>query len=399
MNKTAELYYESAYIKEFDATVVACEAKQTKDGKTLYQIVLDKTAFFPEQGGQGSDIGTLETNDKNSIVISHVSIDKEGVIRHISDKEISVGTKVHGAIDWAHRFSNMQQHTGEHIFSGIVHSKYGFENVGFHLSDSEVTMDYNGVLSQEDIRDIELLVNQAIWENVSIRCEFPTKEELDNIEYRSKKELTGDVRIVTVEGYDVCACCAPHVEKTGEIGILKVVGLQNYKGGVRVNILCGKRALLYLQGEHGIVSELSTMLTTSADKVIPSVKKLSEENITLKSELTAAKEKLIEVEIAEIDKSLKDVFLIKKAGLDGNVMRKTVNALIAEHSGLCAVFSGDEKSGYKFIIGSGSDGRDCKEAMEILKAECGAKGGGSPQMVQGSFVTDRINVVLSKLSC
>ena len=398
MNKTKELYYESAYIREFDATVAACDPKQTKDGKTFYEIELDQTVFFPEQGGQSSDIGELALCDSDKIAtISHVSIDKEGVIRHIADKELPVGAKVHGEIDWNHRFSNMQQHTGEHIFSGIVHSKYGFENVGFHLSDSEVTMDYSGVLTPEDIHDIELLVNQAIWENVAIRCEFPSADALKEIDYRSKKELTGDVRIVTVEGYDVCACCAPHVEKSGEIGILKVVGLQNYKGGVRVNILCGKRALFYLQNEHGIVNELSGMLTTSADKIIPSVKKLSEENIALKSELTSAKEQLIEIEIAKIDSSLKNVFLLKEAGLDGNVMRKTVNALVAQHTGLCGVFSGDAVTGYKFIIGSGADKRDCKEAMEVLKNECSAKGGGSPQMVQGSLVADNIDAIISKL--
>ncbi len=400
MDKTKELYYESAYLKEFDATVVACDNKQTKDGKEFFEIVLDRTAFFPEQGGQSSDGGVITVcdDDKLQAMVSHVSIDKEGVIRHIADKELPVGAKVHGQIDWNHRFSNMQQHTGEHIFSGIVHSRYGFENVGFHLSDSEVTMDYSGVLTAEDIKDIELWVNQAIWENVRIICEFPSEDRLKEIDYRSKKELSGDVRIVTVEGYDVCACCAPHVERTGEIGLLKVVGLQNYKGGVRVNILCGKRALLYLQGEHGIITELSGMLTTSADKIIPSVKKLSEENIELKSELTAAREKLIDIEIAEIDAGLKNVFLLKEAGLDGNVMRKTVNALTSGHSGLCGVFSGDAKTGYKFMIGSGSGGRDSRQAMEILKAECGAKGGGSPQMVQGSLASAGIEAVLAKLN-
>ncbi|MBQ9619017.1 MAG: gamma-glutamyl-gamma-aminobutyrate hydrolase family protein, partial [Neisseriaceae bacterium] len=154
-------------------------------------------------------------------------------------------------------------------------------NVGFHLSDAEVTMDYNGVLGPEDIKKIELMVNRAIWENIEVICRFPSKEELDTIDYRSKKELTGDVRIVTIPGYDDCACCAPHVEKTGEIGLLKVISCQNYKGGVRVNILCGGRALEYIQNEHEIVSQLSGMLTTSADKIIPSLNKMRDENADL----------------------------------------------------------------------------------------------------------------------
>ena len=394
MDKTVELYYESAYLKEFDATVMEC----VKEGDNSFEIILDRTAFFPEQGGQSSDVGTLADGSGNMAGISHVSIDKEGVIRHISDKEIAPGERVHGVIDFTHRFSNMQQHTGEHIFSGIVHSKYGYDNVGFHLSDSEVTMDYNGALSADDIRTIELLVNRAIWENVRVICRFPGKDELDSIDYRSKKELTGDVRIVTVEGYDDCACCAPHVERTGEIGILKVISCQKYKGGVRVSILCGERALRFLGEQQEIVSDLSGMLTTSADKIIPSLQKLSKENADLKAELNAAKEELIRYEIAGIDPGREDVFLVKEAGLDGNVMRKTVNALIEVHSGYCGVFSGNDSEGYKFIAGSGSAGKDCKTLLEIIKKSCDVKGGGSPQMIQGSLSSCNIEEVIKACS-
>ena len=397
---TEELYYSSAYITEFFAEVISCER-----GKNGFEIILDRTAFFPEQGGQSSDIGVMRaTGDSGQEVhISHVSIDKEGVIRHISDKEIAPGTEILGEIDWDHRFSNMQQHTGEHIFSGLVHSKFGFENVGFHLSDAEVTMDYSGVLTAEDIREIETEVNKAIWENIGVRCEFPGKEELADINYRSKKELTGDIRIVTIPGYDVCACCAPHVERTGEIGLLKVISCQNYKGGVRVSILCGGRALGYLQDEHEILSKLSGMLTTSADKVIPSLNKMREENAELKLDLGKAREELIGYEMAGIDPDRKDVFLVKEAGIDSNVMRKTVNALIEKHPGFCGVFvkSGEDRGGegaeeYRFIVASGSDGKDCKALLEELKKTCNVKGGGSPQMIQGSLHTNSIEEAIQE---
>lgn len=396
MNKTTELYYESAYIKEFEAVVVSCAA--ASDGK--YEIILDKTAFFPEQGGQTSDVGVLTDNTGNTVNVLHTSISEENdetIIRHITDGALAAGSNVTGKIDWKHRFNNMQQHTGEHIFSGIVSKRFGYDNVGFHLSDSEVTMDYSGVLTPADIKDIELAVNRAIWENVKVIAEFPDKDRLDSIDYRSKKELTGDVRIVTVEGYDCCACCAPHVEHTGEIGLLKVVGLQNYKKGVRVSILCGERALLFLEKEHDMVTELSNRFTTSADKVITSVNKLSEDNDSLKNKLNAANDKLMEYELDAIDKGLSDVFLVKEKEFDQNLMRNTVNKLAAEHSGYCGVFAGDD-GGYRFIIASGTDKKDCKALMNMLKSEFDAKGGGSGAMIQGSIGSVDISEVIEKCS-
>lgn len=393
MNKTTELYYESAYIKEFEAVVVSCDA--ASDGK--YEIILDKTAFFPEQGGQTSDVGVLTDNTGNSVNVLHTSIseeDNETIIRHITDGALAAGSNVIGKIDWKHRFSNMQQHTGEHIFSGIVSKRFGYDNVGFHLSDSEVTMDYSGVLTPDDIKDIELAVNRAIWENVKVIAEFPDKDRLDSIDYRSKKELTGDVRIVTVEGYDCCACCAPHVEHTGEIGLLKVVGLQNYKKGVRVSILCGERALLYLDNEHEILSKLSGRFTTSTDKVITSVNKLFEDNDSLKNRLVNANDKLMEYELLGIDKGLSNVFLVKEKDFDQVLMRKAVNNLAKEHAGYCGIFAGDD-AGYRFIIASGTEKRDCKNALDALKASFDVKGGGSSAMIQGNIAASDISKVLN----
>lgn len=385
MGKIEELYYTSAYISEFDAQVLSCE--ESKDGK--YAVILDRTAFFPEQGGQSPDVGTLTDEAGHEYRVSYVSIRKneagEQIIRHITDREIPAGSRVFGAIDWNHRFSNMQQHTGEHIFSGVVNSDFGYNNVGFHLSDNEVTMDYDGVLTKEDITRIEDKVNAAIWENIEVIAEFPDADKLNSIEYRSKKELEGDVRIVTIPGYDSCACCAPHVARTGEIGLLKVVSLQNYKGGVRVSILCGRRALEYLRGEHEILGSLSGMLTTSADKVISSVERAFEDNKGLKAALNTAREELMEYELSSIDKDKKDVLLIKDQDIDSNLMRKTVNALASAHSGVCGFFARAGADSYRYIIASGEDKKDLKKLQELLKEKYSARGGGSSAMIQGSL--------------
>ena len=392
MNKTKELYYDNAYVKEFDAKVLSCD--WIEEGK--YAVVLDSTAFFPEQGGQSSDVGVIKDGAGAEHKVLHVSIKEENgetLIRHIVDSEIPLDSNVHGRIDWEHRFSNMQQHTGEHIFSGIVAKEYGFDNVGFHLSDTEVTMDYNGVLTSEDISKIEMLVNKAIWENVKVTCEFPDADKLSSLEYRSKKELSGDVRIVTVEGYDCCACCAPHVERTGEIGFLKVVGLQNYKLGVRVNILCGKRALMFMESEHNIVSELSGRFTTSSDKVLTSINKLFEDNEALKKRLYEANNKLIKYELDEVNPHLINVFLVKDKDTDQTLMRKMVNILAASHSGYCGIFAG-EGADYRFLISSGTLVRDCKALLEAMQKEHGAKGGGTGTMIQGSLSGVDIEAVI-----
>lgn len=393
MVRTKELYYESAYTEEFDATVTSC----IKGDKGSFFVSLDRTAFFPEQGGQSCDRGFITDEQGNSHEVRYVSIE-DGVVTHEIGAELHPGSKVRGRIDMAGRFSNMQQHTGEHIFSGIVHSMFGYDNVGFHLSDSEVTMDYNGPLTSEDIAMVELKANEAIWKNLEVDCSFPSDEELADIDYRSKKELTGDIRIVTIPGVDICACCAPHVARTGEIGLLKVIKTQNYKGGIRVNILCGERALMYIRQDQQVVADLTALLTTGRDKLAGSVKRMSEDIYSLKGELSLLREKLISYELAEIDPGLKDVYLVKEEGLDQNIIRNTVNALSKVHSGFCGVFAASTQGGYRYVIASGLEGRDLKPLQEMLRDEFGARGGGSPAMVQGSLPAGcKIAVVLERL--
>ena len=220
METTKKLYDLDAYGTEFEAKVLTCEEVKKKD-TTGYAVTLDQTLFFPEEGGQSPDQGTI-----NGISVLDVQIKKD-VIIHTLAAPVEVGSTVKGKIDWKHRFYNMQQHSGEHIFSGLVHSRFGYENVGFHLSDQTVTMDFNGVLSEADVAEVEYAVNEAIIKNIPIEVTFPTKEELETLDYRSKIEIEGQVRIVKIPGYDVCACCAPHVKRTGEIGMLKVLNVQS----------------------------------------------------------------------------------------------------------------------------------------------------------------------------
>lgn len=385
MTETIKLYDRDAYATEFEADIISCEPNKADDKQ--FDIILNQTLFFPEEGGQSPDMGIL-----GGYRVVDVQI-KKGVITHTVDTsagdccevekkaELAAGVHVQGKIDWQHRFYNMQQHSGEHIFSGIVHRRFGFENVGFHLSDSVVTMDFSGVISPEDIAEVEHEVNVAISKNIPIEVTYPSRDELAQLEYRSKIEIEGQVRIVTVPGYDVCACCAPHVKRTGEIGMLKVMNYQNYKGGVRVSILCGFRALEAFRQKCDIISELMGIFTTNQEAIVDNVTKLKAVNQSLKSELGTAKSALLDYKVAELPTDTDNAVLFE-CGIDTNTARNCVNALVEKYSGFSAFFMGNDEEGYSFIIGSKN--ADCNTVAAALRNKLGARGGGKPVMVQGS---------------
>ena len=376
---TKKLYYEDAYAVEFEATVISCE----QNSENTYQVVLDQTLFFPEEGGQSPDKGVLGGANVLDVQV------KNNIITHTLDSALEVGGTVQGKIDWNHRFSNMQQHSGEHIFSGTVNRLFGYDNVGFHLSDNIVTMDFNGVLTEEDVARVEYLVNETIVKNVPITVSYPTKEELGKMVYRSKIEIEGQVRIVTVEGADVCACCAPHVRRTGEIGMLKVMSVQNHRGGVRISMLCGFRALEAFREKSAVITALMGALTASQELLPDRVEKLQASNQDYKYRLAVAKQKLMEIKMSEIPAEQEHVFLFEQ-DIESAVMRNAVNALTARHSGVCGVFVGTDENGYSFIIGSASV--DCTKVATLLREKTDAKCGGKKPMIQGSVQADEVYI-------
>lgn len=380
--KTVRLYDQDAYATKFEAEVLACEEVEKKE-KKVYQVWLDQTLFFPEEGGQSPDMGTID-----GIKVLDVQI-KDEVITHTLAAPLAVGTMVKGVVDWKHRFYNMQQHSGEHIFSGVVHNRFGYDNVGFHLSDSIVTMDFNGVITAEDIEKIETEVNQAIIENIPVEVSYPTKEELKVLEYRSKIEIEGQVRIVTIPGYDVCACCAPHVRRTGEIGMLKVMNVQSYKGGVRISILCGFRALEAFRQKADIITELMAQFSTNQEALVENVTKLKNTNQTMKNQLASAKQELMEYKVAAIPEDSENAILFE-SDLDTPVVRNVVNGLVEKFAGISAVFVGDDENGYQFIVGSKN--KDCRAIAAALREKLSARGGGSDKMIQGSVAASQLQI-------
>ena len=380
--KTEALFDRDAYAKEFVGRVISCD-EITKDEKTAYKVVLDKTLFFPEQGGQSSDIGTLDNAKVIDVQIA------DGVIYHYVTSGFLIGEEVKGVIDWQHRFNNMQQHTGEHIFTGIAHNTYGAENVGFHLSDNTVTLDLNIELTDEQVDYIETTANEIIAKDVAVKAYYPNQDLLGAINYRSKKEIEGAVRLVEIEGVDLCACCAPHVKSTGQVGLLKVVSYGKYKGGTRVYILCGMRALADYNRRMKILASAYQKLNCKEEELPEKVEGLIEDNKQLKYRISDIKAGLLNDRIESVVPELTDVIIFME-DLDAKTMRDGVNKLVERHDGLCAIFSGDDEEGYNFVIGSKT--RDCAAIATGLRELLGAKGGGSKQMAQGSINATRTQI-------
>lgn len=390
---TEQLYYQDSYIKDFKAVVLSCIPNGNH-----FEAVLDRTAFFPEGGGQCADTGVLHIENRK-IKVFDVQ-ERNGEIIHFIDEEILPGQTVIGEVEFQERFSKMQQHTGEHIISGIVHRRFGYENVGFHLGKEEVTMDYDGPLTGEELRSIEYEANQVVAENREIKAYFPSTEELEKIPYRSKKELQGKIRIVEIQDCDICACCAPHVQTTGNVGLIKITNAIRYKGGMRLWIACGMRALEDYNQKESSVVQISNMLSAKQQEVTDAVKRLTEEIQQLKEKAAKMQERLVigylESEKAVLKENPNANLLLFEKELDAMAMRNFVNAGMELTKGVCGAFVGDEKQGFRYVLGSSGD---IREIGKKLNAAFQGKGGGKPPMIQGSLVgeEEKIREFLEKV--
>ena len=376
---TEKIYYIDTKQTQFTSTVTACEFDEKKK---VYKVCLKASAFFPEEGGQLADIGIL---DEQTVLDVHI---KNDILYHYVEKEIPVGKEVFGQIDWSRRFDFMQQHSGEHILSGLLHSTYGFTNVGFHLGLTEVTLDVDGAIGIDALREIERKANEVIWKNIPILCSFPDRETLANMSYRSKIEIEGQVRIVEIPGVDLCACCAPHVDSTGQIGMIKILDAMPHRGGTRITIACGGRALLDYTTKQTIVKQSMGLLSAKESAVIDATAKLFDDINkwkTLANTLTA--ELLTEKchMLATPDESQNAYLFVS---LNNTVaIRNTINELTDAYAGYCGIFAGNDETGYTYIMGSKT--LDCRTIGSHLRDTLNAKGGGSNAMIQGNITATR----------
>lgn len=373
MEKTERLFDSDAYIKDFTAKVVSSEER---DGS--YLTVLDRTAFFPEEGGQSADTGKIEDSD-----VTYV-FEKDGVIYHRTGKRFTPGETVRCALDFEARYRKMKSHTGEHILCGVAHRLWGAENVGFHLSEEYVRVDLDVYLDHDKVALLEREANRAVGENHKVVAWYPDAEELATTDFRSKSGIEGDVRLVQIEGVDICACCAPHVKTTCEVGMLKVVDSIKYKGGTRLEIVCGPDAVDLFIKEHAALTDIAVSFSVKREDVPGTVSRRCEEISSLTYKLKRVERERDALRLESLEPTDGDLIFFFD-GDDAEAAREFLNGAAAK----CRVAAGflGADGNYRYIIRS--DRVDLKSACKDINAAIGGRGGGTAQMIQGSCQTSR----------
>lgn len=373
---TIKLYDQDSHCRAFSARVLTCQAA----GEGRWQVTLDQTAFFPEGGGQPADQGTLG----GAAVLDVQEVGN--AILHTTDAPLSPEDTVQGELDWALRFGRMQCHSGEHVISGLAHSLYGCTNVGFHMGEDAVILDFDKELSPAQLREIEDRANAIITENRPVTAVYPDPDALAGLDYRSKLDLTENVRIVTIEGCDVCACCAPHVKHTGEIGLVKLLDAMRHRGGIRIWMAAGKLALRDYQVKQENISAISAALSVQQPQAAQGVQRILGEMEGLKEALKAARQALVLEKARSLPETEGNLCLFQE-DLDAGSLRALANAGMEKCSGICAVFTGSDQAGYRYVMGSRTV--DLRAQAKAINAALGGKGGGQPTMIQGSVTAGR----------
>lgn len=366
---TKKLYERDSFQRNFDARVIACEKVEDH-----YQIQLDETCFFPESGGQSGDRGWLNHQTVSDTIIC------DNQILHIMKEELQIGELVHGQIDFERRFDFMQHHTGEHIFSGLAYRKHGAVNVGFHLSDQSVTLDLNLNLSVNELLELEQEVNQIIWENQTVSTAIYENDQLEELNYRSKKSLDGQVRLVTVDQVDCCACCAPHLNQTGQVGAFVIQSMEKYKGGIRLAILCGKRAIKDHRNLLDQSAKLCGIFSSKPDQLADSASGLQQDLLSLKRKYDDLQLEYAKLKIGEANQPF---ILYVTESMEAVIAKRLLLDMMDRNVGLAVLLVGRESEEYRFYASAKEV--DVKMMLESLKSSFVAKGGGNREMIQGSI--------------
>ena len=375
--ETRKLFYEDSHLRRFSARVIGC-----KDAESSYQITLDATAFYPEGGGEAPDLGRL-----GGVNVLDVQ-EQDGQIIHFCDGPLTVGTTVEGEIDWARRFDLMQQHTGEHIVSGLLHQKFGYMNTGFHVGKDVMEVDFDGPISPEDLAELERKANEAVWANLELKCWIPTKEELPAVFYRTKREQPWPVRIVQVPGYDSCACCGVHVKRTGEIGLIKILSCVSLRGGVRLEMVCGERAYRHMAAIFEENRKVSQAFSAPMDATGTAAQKVNEALAAEKSRVIGLQNRVFDY----IAKSYvnQEMVIHFEDGLDAGAVRSLAERISSVCAGRVAVFSGSDGR-YSYCLAQ--PGGDLRELNKALTAAFNGRGGGKPPFQQGTICATKEEIL------
>ena len=372
-----KLYEENPFLARFTARVRSCA-----QGRKGWDVILDQTAFYPEGGGQPYDLGAL-----GGVQVLEVH-EREGHVVHTCSAPLEEGSTVEGEIDWARRFDLMQHHSGEHIVSGLAHTMYGCDNVGFHMGADVITIDFNVELTQDQVRALEAAANRYIWEDHPVQITYPSPEELAHLEYRSKKAIQGQVRIVSFPGADTCACCGTHVSSSGQVGLVKLLSCQKFRSGVRIELVCGGRAFAHLSQVWEQNHQISNLTSAKLLETAPAVERLLGENQALKSRILTLEDAHFTA-LAQQYQGAGDVVLFEE-DLKPDGLRRLTAAVQAACGGRCACFSSRDGQGYQYAIGQ--PGGELRPLVKELNQALQGRGGGKPDFVQGSVAAGRSEI-------
>ena len=369
---TIRIYETDSHARRLQARVLSCE-----EGENGWLVELDRTIFYPTGGGQPCDVGTL--GSANVLDVR----EKDGVIVHLCDRPLTAGASVSGKLDWARRFDHMQQHSGEHIVSGMLCSAFHCDNVGFHLGADTVTIDYNADISWEQVQNIERRANRYIWENHPIHIWYPSPEELAALPYRSKKALEGPVRLTEFPGADLCACCGTHVAHTGEIGLIKLFSTTHFRGGSRIEMACGGRALAVLNALCAQNRDISVRLSAKPVQTAAAVARLASERTEAQQRAAALEDRLFAL-LAQDGQTLRF-----EPPMPPESVRRLADAMVRANGARCAVFAGQDGAWHYAM--ADRDG-DLRGLTKRLNAALQGRGGGKPGFVQGSLAASRTDI-------
>ena len=377
--ETRRLYDNDAYLNRFTARVLACTPAK-KQGQ--FEVVLDQTAFFPEGGGQPADRGTLDGANVLDVQT------RQGVITHLTDAPLEVGSAVEGLLDMDHRLDSMQQHSGEHIVSGILHRMFGCENVGFHIGQEETTLDTSLPIPPEGLAAAEAEANRIVWADLPVQAEYPAPEVLATLTYRSKKAIEGAVRIVTIPGADCCACCGTHVERTGQIGQIKVMGAMNYKGGTRITLACGGRALTAFSQMLEEQAKLRAQFSAKNGQLAAAAQRQADELAAQKARAAQLEQQVFAYTAAQVQEGDQPVLFVRD--LSGDSLRRLCLALSERTHRPCAVFT-QGGQGYAYCLAW--NGGDARVLAKAMNAALNGRGGGKPELCSGSVAETDLDKV------
>ena len=364
-----KLYYKDCHVREFQGVVTGCTPCDQG-----YWVTLDATAFYPEGGGQACDLGRLG----GANVLDVREFGEE--VRHLCDAELKIGDTVTGRIDWARRFDLMQQHTGEHILSGLIHAAFGYHNTGFHVGAEVMEVDFDGPIGPDDLAILERRANEAIWANLPVKCWIPSPEELPGVKYRTKRDLPWPVRIVQIPGYDSCACCGVHTAQTGEVGLIKILSCVKFHGGIRLEMVCGSRAYRYVTEVFNQNRQVSQLFSAKMLETGEAARKIADALSDEKLRRTELQKQVFD-SIANSYVNQNNVLHFED-GLEPGQVRILADKIAGVCNGYAAVFSGGS---YCLATREGDLRALCKEMNVALNG----RGGGKPNFQQGSVQAEK----------